>query len=388
MGDQAGRLATIDKHTPAGVRAADLDFGEMLRRANVLAKSGLVPKALQDKPEAIVLVGALGAELGIPFVTALSEIHVIEGRPSPSAQMRLALVRRAGHEAEFVESSDERAVIRGRRQERRGDREGWVRVEWTMEQARRAGLTDRWVERWVKNSDNRNVKQVVVVGDRDGIFTAEERLQRGLSTELPDWARQALDGGEVKQKDNWVKYPADMLRARAASTLCRMAFSDVLAGLGVDPRTADEVGIAIAHDVDEPPADEDDDVVDGEIVEQGEDPGITPAQMSDGGAPSGSAEGSVGPAPSDAIEPERGRDNGGAQVVGGSTAPASSGPVPRLATGGIDWRELAKRHAITLGGLLIRARSFAEARSLPLPGAMEDVTDEQLVTDLLDWLSE
>jgi hypothetical protein len=380
VGDNAGRLAVIERQTPAGARADELDFGEMLRRAQVLAKTELVPKALQNKPEAIVLVGALGAELGIPFITSLSEIHVIEGRPSPSAQMRLALVRRAGHEAEFVVSTEEHAVIRGRRRERADDPNGWVTVEWTMEQARRAGLTDRWVERWTKNAEARNIKQVVVVGDRDGMFTAEERSRRGLPKMIPDWAQKALDAGEIKQKDNWVKYPADMLRARAASVLCRMAFSDVLAGLGVAPHTADELGIEIAQDVDEPPADEDDDIVDAELVEQGEDRGVTPEQMSGG---TGSAEdGSTSsiPVPAGPIaEPEGVGDNGGAQVVGGSTAPSPPGPV--------DWRELAKAHHITVGGLLIRARTFAENRGLPAPASIEDVTDPGIVADILAGLN-
>ena len=371
-GTHAGQLATLEHHTPAGARASELDFGEMLRRAQVLAKTDLVVKALRGKPESIVLVGALGAELGIPFITALSEIHVIEGRPSPSAQMRLALVRRAGHEAEFLESTDEHAVIRGRRRERRDDPNGWVTVEWTMIQAQRAGLLDRWVERWENNRP-----QKVIVGDRDGIFTPEERAQRGLPKVVPDWAQKLVDAGETKQKDNWVKYPADMLRARAASTLCRMAFSDVLAGLGAAPHTAEELGIEIAQDVDEPPAAEDEDIVDGEIVEpeQGEDPGLTPAQMSEGAgatAPASSAQTAAG-------GPEAVGDNGGAgQVVGAPAAPSPPGPV--------DWRELAKTHGVTVGGLLIRARAFAEARDLPAPASIEDVTDEQLVADVMDWL--
>lgn len=370
-GDHAGQLATLEHHTPAGARAEELSFGQMLKRAEVLAKSKLVPKSLQGEPEAIVLVGALGAELGIPFVTSLSEIHVIEGRPSPSAQMRLALVRRAGHEAEFVETTDEHAVIRGRRQERRDDPAGWVTVEWTMGQAQRAGLVDRWVEKWTKNSENRNVKLVEVVGDRDGIFTAEERERRGLKKDLPDWAKKALDAGEIKQKDNWVKYPADMLRARAASTLCRMAFSDVLAGLGAAPHTAEELGIEVAQDVDEPPAagDHEDEIFDAEIVEPepGEDPSLTPAQAP--GSPSGTP----------IAEPEGVGDNGGAgQVVGAPVAPSSPGPV--------DWREVAKTHGVTVGGLLIRARTFAEARGLPAPASIEDVTDPGVVADLMGWL--
>ena len=41
---------------------------------------------------------------------------------------------------------------------------------------------------------------------------------------------EASLAGLVK-KDNWRKYTKAMLRARAISALCRVAFADVLAGL-------------------------------------------------------------------------------------------------------------------------------------------------------------
>jgi hypothetical protein len=204
--------SAVEPHVPAGAAPAALDFGEMLRRAKVLANTELVPKPLQGKPEAIVLVGALGAELGVPFVASLSDIHVIEGRPSPSAQLRLALIRRAGHDARFVETSSTKAIIEGRR----ADSDRWTRVEWTIDDARRAGLLDRWVEQWKSSSGGKRYAEKVTVGDDSGIFTDEERARRALGP-LPEWATKAVASGEVKAKDNWVKYPAEMLRARAAS---------------------------------------------------------------------------------------------------------------------------------------------------------------------------
>lgn len=398
MGENAGRLAVLEHHVPAGARPEDLDFGEMLRRATVLAKTELVPKALQGKPEAIVLVGALGAELGIPFVTSLSEIHVIEGRPSPSAQMRLALVRRAGHDAEFLETSDERAVIRGRRRERANDPNGWVTVIWTIEQAQRAGLVDRWVERWEKSSEGRNKKVVVVVGDRDGIFTADERARRGLPAVIPPWAKAAVDAGEIKQKDNWVKYPADMLRARAASALCRMAFSDVLTGLGVDRHTADELGQDVGQDVEEPfvSADQDDDeVADGELVDDGAEVAEAPpgpaadpdadewaafVRWKQTGEPRNEAGTPVDVPPADTREV--GENGGGAAVVGApSTAPPLPGPALRaemLARAA----ELGKSDAM----LIKMAREFAGELGIDLPRSIEGVTDERLVLKLDAWL--
>lgn len=273
-------LARVQKktHLAAGADAGDLDFAEMLARARVLAETDLVPKALRKKPNAIVLVGAMGAELGVPFATSLKQIDVIEGKAEPCAQLQIGLVRRAGHELRWGVTSDERAVIRGRRREYRDDPNGWTEVEWTIEQARRAGLLDRWVERNVADGKwpDGNTKwktERIAVGDDRGLFIADDRMARGLPKELPEWATKALESGEVKAKDNWQRYPADMLRARAAKAIVRMEFSDVLAGLGFDPTfdfdsDLDVDAERVGHE-DDPPVgrDTDDDITDADIIE-------------------------------------------------------------------------------------------------------------------------
>lgn len=224
-----------DRRLPAGAGPDELTFPDMLRRAEVLSKTELVPKALQGKPEAIVLVGTYGAELGVPFTTSLRLIDVIENRPEPSAQLTSALIRRHGHELYVPVTTTERAVVRARRYEDRHDESRWVELEWTIEQARRAELVARWVERWVSTESGRKRPEKFIVGDDRGIFTADQRARLGLPVELPEWAQKLLDRGEVKSKDNWQKYPAEMLRARAIKAMARMHFADVLAALGIDP---------------------------------------------------------------------------------------------------------------------------------------------------------
>lgn len=194
----------IERHDPG---RGFLDFDEAKRRAVVLANSGLVPDNLRKNPDGVMLVGLYGQDLGVPFVAALNEIHVIKGKVSASAQLRLALIRRAGHEARFKSSSATKAVIIGRRSEDRDDPNGWVEVEWTIEQAEKAKLTT---------------------------------------------------------KDVWQQYPAEMLRARAASALCRMHFSDVL--LGMDPYTPEELGVAEAAEVD--PGPDDDEAIEAELPDE------------------------------------------------------------------------------------------------------------------------
>lgn len=269
----------VEIHRERGLLAAagpeSLTSRELYARAELLAKSKLVPKALENNPDGIFLIGSMGAELGVSLVQSLSEIHVIEGRPSPSAQLRLSLIRRHGHEARFVETSDEKAVITGRRSEDFNDPNGWVTVSWTIEQARKAGLVDRWVERKVRNQGDQYPRtEKFVVGDDRGIFDEARRRELGLPVALPEWAAAELEAGKVKTKDNWQKYPADMLRARAASALFRMHFGDVALAAGVDDLTPEERGIDTRLDVDETAHehDPDDDIVDGEIVAPGDAP--------------------------------------------------------------------------------------------------------------------
>lgn len=254
-----------DLAIPAGASAAQLEFGEMLRRAKVLANTELVPKPLQGKPEAIVVIGVWGAEHGVPLMTAIQEVHVIENRPSPSAQLRLALIRRAGHEARFVESDSTRAVLRARRREYRHDPDAWVTVTYTIDDARRAGLLDRWAEDWIPSgSEGRKRKHTWKVGDDHGPADLAD---------APDWVRKAVAAGDIRSKDNWQKYPADMLRARAASVMSRMEFSDVLAALAVDEYTPEELGLDVGQDLDEPAASEDGPVAEhddggGEVIDE------------------------------------------------------------------------------------------------------------------------
>lgn len=248
----ANRSTALEHVRPgANAPARVMDFDAMREQAAFIAGTELVPTALQGKPDAIVVVGLLGQELGVPFMAAVSEIHVIEGKASPSAQLRLALVRSAGHEANFVETSSEKAVIRGRRREHRNDPNGWVVVEWTIKDAERAGLLDEFAEKWEKDGQGQAAKwkiveKLAITRDASGKY-----IVRDTGENLPEWARKQVASGRIKSKANWHRYPAEMLRARAASALCRMHFSDVLAGLGSTDYTAEELGLDIDQDLDD-----------------------------------------------------------------------------------------------------------------------------------------
>lgn len=148
------------------------DTDAAIRLAERLATSGLVPKSMRGRPDDVLLTMMTGAALGVPAVRALSTVHVVEGKPVLSADLMLGLAMRhpACEYVQLVESSATRCLYEAKR---RGQPSP-TKLEWTIEQARAAGLI---------------------------------------------------------AKDNWKKYPDAMLRARCAAAIVRAVFPDVLAGV-------------------------------------------------------------------------------------------------------------------------------------------------------------
>jgi hypothetical protein len=402
VGQNAGRLDVLARQTPAPTpsvaRAGELSLDDMWRQALILSKSGLVPKALKENPEGIMLVGMRGAELGWSFTTALDFIDVFESRAVINAQGGLAVIRKAGHRARFVheECDATKAVIIGQRREPDGSWGPEERITWTKEEAETAGLLAEWVERKYREPGDKWDRTEKFLLRREGNGYVPAKFG---ATTMPDWVKKEIADGKVKHKDNWWNYPGDQLKARAAARLRRNVFSDVMAAYGVDRYTAEEMGATATGDLDETAettTEPEEEILDIEVVEpeQGEDPGLRPAQAAEGPGsrartgpavepahPGGAVSANDPSGPSATIaEPEGVGDNGGAQVVGGSTAPSPPGPV--------DWRELAKAHGITPGAILMRARQFAKWAALPEPASIEEITDERIVADVLDWLGD
>jgi hypothetical protein len=168
-------LAIIEP--PAPVPAARLDswvsvVGDVAKLAEHIAETDFIPRALRGNPAAITAAILYGREVGLPPMQSLRWVNVIDGRPALAAESMRALVLAAGHELVFVVSTGARCVARGRR---RGATQ-WHEVEWTLDQAQRAGLT----------------------------------------------------GGGPRSA--WTKYPRSMLKARCTSELCRDVFPDVTGG--------------------------------------------------------------------------------------------------------------------------------------------------------------
>lgn len=147
--------------------------------AEKIARSNLLPRQYQNNPANVLLALEYGNALGISPVVAMQQIHVIEGKPTASAQLIGGLVRNAGHKLR-VEFNDKTmtataTIIRS------DDPDYEFTAVWTMDRARAANLTG---------------------------------------------------------KGNWKTYPAAMLKARAITEVARDACPEALFGVAY---TAEEL---------------------------------------------------------------------------------------------------------------------------------------------------
>lgn len=180
--------------------------------ASQLVKSGLLGRSVQ-RPEAAFAVILAGRELGLTAMQSLRSIHIIEGKPTLSADLMAALVKRSPRCKYFrlVKSTPTIATYATDR-----DGEGMTEMSFTIDDAKTAGVTN---------------------------------------------------------KNNWKTYPAAMLRARCIAQLARAVYPDLLMGIYEEdeiststmPETREAAPVAAAP-ANEPEAPTVDDSVDEESV--------------------------------------------------------------------------------------------------------------------------
>lgn len=174
---------------PAWLAAVAGSLTEALPVAKMLASSGLVPKAYEGKPEAILIAGAMGARLGLDLFSSLSGIAVINGRPTLWGDAMLAVCM--------------------------------ARPDWR-------GMSVTW-------SDDQTACRVLVrrilpgnsVNETIGEFSEQEAKSAGL------WGKQGP----------WQQYPRRMIELRARSFSLRSAFADALNGFACREDLEDVVDV-------------------------------------------------------------------------------------------------------------------------------------------------
>ncbi|WP_431928659.1 hypothetical protein [Nonomuraea jabiensis] len=164
---------------------------DRLKYAHELANAGLLPDSFRKQPANVLYAIEYGIALRVDPVVAITEIHVIKGKPCPSSAFMSALVRRAGHKLR-------------------------VRIE--------------------RDDDGNPLKAVATLiraDDPDYEFVSEWSVAR------------AQRAGLFKQNDNYAKYTEQMLKARAQGEVCRDGAKEALLGLSYLP---EELGAVMNED--------------------------------------------------------------------------------------------------------------------------------------------
>lgn len=166
-------------------------FGELAQFAQMAAKSQMVPKDFQNKPENIMLAVQMGSELGLAPMQALQNIAIVNGRPSVWGDALPGLCRQSGV------CQDIREWIEG---------EGDNMVAYC--EATRLGS----------------------VPIRQSFSVADAKRANLWKTE-PKTKKMGSNGAYEVDSGPWYAYPKRMLQMRARGFALRDAFPDVLRGL-------------------------------------------------------------------------------------------------------------------------------------------------------------
>lgn len=87
------------------------EWSMLMQMAEYLAASGFLPQSVSSPQKAVAIILA-GRELGIAPWQSLSTINVIQGKPTISPQLMLALINRSGELADMtVEDDGQRCVV-------------------------------------------------------------------------------------------------------------------------------------------------------------------------------------------------------------------------------------------------------------------------------------
>lgn len=201
-------MTELELHTGTTDLHAQMDY------ARAVSTAALLPQAYRGKPADIMLAVGLGQAMGLSPAESLYRIDVIQGKPTASAELIAANVRKAGHKLR------------------------------------------------VRGDDNSATATIVRADDPDFEFTVTRDV---------NWAKEM----GLLAKDNYKKQRGTMLQWRAISAVARLACPEALYGVAYTPdemddmpRTAPSGGLGAALAAQEPEAgpEEPQDIHEAEVV--------------------------------------------------------------------------------------------------------------------------
>lgn len=164
---------------------------EMLKWASTILESGLLPDSIST-PEQVLTIVQHGKELGLTPHIALNNIHVIAGRPVVSSTMLGAMLKRRG-------------------------------IEWVIDE------DFATIEGPTGDVDKRTTYH---------FYWKSPITEKVMETKFSiTWAQMIV--AQYVTKQNWQKYPKEMMRARCLSSATRALFPEVLMGNYTDLEMAD-----------------------------------------------------------------------------------------------------------------------------------------------------
>ncbi|MFC0124406.1 hypothetical protein [Bifidobacterium apri] len=157
-------------------------LGEQMDWAKAAAVSNILPDAYRSQPGNILVAINYGASMGLQPAESLYRIHVIKGRPTMSAELIAAQVRKHGHKLHIYKDYEHQSVT----------------------------------------------AEIIRSDDPDFKFVEKRDM---------DWAKRMGLAG----KDNWRKDPMTMLKWRAITAVAREACPETLYGAGYTPDEMDDL---------------------------------------------------------------------------------------------------------------------------------------------------
>jgi hypothetical protein len=132
-------MNALTRSTGSGFVLQPANLQEAMQMADMLAKSQMVPKCYQNKPNDTLVAMMMGAELGLNPIQALQNIAVINGKPAIYGDALLALVQSHPKFGGHKESFDENSMTATCTVWRKGDEEQHT-VTFSKFDAEKAGL--------------------------------------------------------------------------------------------------------------------------------------------------------------------------------------------------------------------------------------------------------